>query len=500
MIPPRTLSFLVGFLSLGAETLWIRTYSFANESMPQALAIVLGIYLIGIARGAAMGGDKCKNGSDIASIAIWSILAASLVLVVSPLVIAALPRSNIVLIVLVYLPAMLYSICFPICHHLGTKAGDGRTGRSLSRVYAANIAGSVTGPLVVNFGLLEVATTQTAFVLLGTAGTLLATVLAFSTISPLLLVRASFAGILLAAAGVWWSAGAGNNLIARLALSPEPIRHIVETRQGIVVAHADDANGDVIYGGNVYDGRTNVNPRKDSNGLNRIIVLAALAPKPKRVLTIGLSVGSWQHLIAGFPGVESMDVVEINPGYLQLISNYDTQRRSIEDPRVRLIIGDGRKFLRQNPDLRYDLVVMNTTLHWRMYASLLLSKEYLSLVKSHMTDDAIMTFNTTSSGDALMTAANVFPHAYLYDNFAVVGRTDWRPRLATQEAAAALAQIKPAGRPLFGPGDAGVIADILNAGHVTDVETVARKMQRPLEVVTDRNLITEYRYGRYAVK
>ena len=28
---------------------------------------------------------------------------------------------------------------------------------------------------------------------------------------------------------------------------------------------------------------------------------------------IGLSVGSWQHLIGGFPGVEEMDVVEINP-------------------------------------------------------------------------------------------------------------------------------------------------------------------------------------------
>jgi hypothetical protein len=50
-IPARFLSFAVGLLSLGSETLWIRTYSFQNESIAKAFPFILGIYLLGIAFG-----------------------------------------------------------------------------------------------------------------------------------------------------------------------------------------------------------------------------------------------------------------------------------------------------------------------------------------------------------------------------------------------------------------------------------------------------------------
>ena len=43
-------------------------------------------------------------------------------------------------------------------------------GKSMSRVYAANIAGSAAGPLLINFGLLELATTQLAFAAIGLLG------------------------------------------------------------------------------------------------------------------------------------------------------------------------------------------------------------------------------------------------------------------------------------------------------------------------------------------
>ena len=502
--PAHVISFLVGFLSLGAETLWVRTYAFANESTPHALAIVLALFLLGIARGAAIGGSECEKAGvpgarSIVDVAAIGILSASTILVLSPGLMVVLPAPMITQAVLIFLPAMLFSICFPICHHLGTVAGGGRTGRSLSRVYAANIAGSMCGPLVVNFGLLQVATTQTAFVVLGAAGIGLALVLALRNAPGTHLARASLGGAAFALASLGIVAVSPNYLVRALSAYDTPIRHIVETRQGIVVAHADDAKGDLIFGGNVYDGRTNLDPRLNSNGLNRIIMLAPLQPKPKRVLVIGLSVGTWQHIIGGFAGVERMDVIEINPGYLELASHYAAQQKAIADPRVNLIIGDGRKFLRQNPDAKYDLVVMNTTLHWRVYVSLLLSREFLGIIKSHMTDTAVVTFNSTGSGDALKTAASVFPHAYLYDNFVVAASFDWRRTLQTPAAVAALRAIKPAGVPMFGPNDGDVIADFLDVRRITDLAEAEKKAGRPLEVITDRNLITEYRYGRQSL-
>ena len=502
--PAHAISFLVGFLSLGAETLWVRTYAFANQSTPHALAIVLALFLLGIARGAAIGGASCAKSAEpgarsVTDVAITGILGASGVLVLSPLLMSLLPAPLLVQPVLIFLPAMLFSICFPICHHLGTVSGTGKTGRSLSRVYAANIAGSMCGPLVVNFGLLQVATTQTAFVVIGAAGIALAATLALLNDPGARLARLTQGAAAVAVASLGIVAFAPNYLMAELAAYSAPIRHIVESRQGIVVAHVDDAKGDLIFGGNVYDGRTNVDPRINSNGINRIIMLAALQPKAKRVLVIGLSVGTWQHIIGGFPGVEHMDVVEINPGYLELASHYDAQRQAVADPRVNLIIGDGRKFLRQNPTARYDLVVMNTTWHWRMYTSLLLSREFMSLLKSHMSETAVLAFNATGSGDALKTAAAVFPHAYLYDSFVVAGPFDWRQTMGKPEAAASLRAIRPAGVPLFAPQDGDIVTDFLDPRRATDLAQAEAKAGRPLEVITDRNLITEYRYGRMAI-
>jgi hypothetical protein len=44
----------------------------------------------------------------------------------------------------------------------------------------------------------------------------------------------------------------------------------------------------------------------------------------------------------------------------------------------------------------------------------------------------LVTFNTTWSSDAVYTAASVFPHAYLYDNFAICADFDWRATLENQ--------------------------------------------------------------------
>lgn len=502
-MPPHLVSFLVGLLSLGAETLWMRTYSFANASTPISIAAVLCVYLIGIAKGASLGAKYCREDEGgLRETAARYILAGSAAIALTPAAIIALPRLTPLLLPLIFLPAFLFSVCFPICHHLGTQLSKGRVGTSLSRVYAANILGSVIGPLITNFIVLEWATTQMAFIVLGTLGMAIAVAMAWADRLGAMLKQAAAGGVGIGLALAWVanasqaSAGPGQNLmIARLAADGSAIRHIVETRQGIVVSYSDDAAGDAVFGGNVYDGRTNVDPRINSNGINRIVMLQAITPAPRRVLMIGLSVGSWQHIIGGFPGVEHMDVVEINPGYVDLARNYDVQDRAIHDPRVNLIIGDGRKFLRQNPDAKYDLVVMNTTWHWRMYVSLLLSREFLTLIKSHMTPDAVLAFNTTESIDAFKTASAVFPHVYRYDNFAVAAETDWRVKLAAPAAAEKLREIAPAGQMLFKSGDNDVIADFLDPHRLKTLGEAEAKAGRAGEIITDRNLITEYRYG-----
>jgi spermidine synthase len=302
---------------------------------------------------------------------------------------------------------------------------------------------------------------------------------------------------LLAAGSVFLSMGSENWLINSLSTGPElQVRRVVETRQGIVVSYQDDKLGDVIYGGNVYDGRANIDPRINSNGINRVLVLAALRPKAKRVLVLGLSIGSWLYLIKGFPGVEHIDVIEINPAYLDLITDYKKQNEALADPHVHLHIADGRKFLRSVPVGSYDLIIMNTTWHWRAYTSMLLSQEFLRLLRSRLTPDGLAAFNTTGSPDALNTAASVFPHAYLYDNFAVCAGFDWRVLLGDPASVEALLGVMPETTPLLSEIDRPLLSALLSPSHIATAGQVAAKTPRPLEIITDRNLITEYRYGQ----
>ena len=107
-------------------------------------------------------------------------------------------------------------------------------------------------------------------------------------------------------------------------------------------------------------------------------------PIPKQVLFVGLSTGAWVRAIQGFPGIERIDVVEINPAYIDLIRSYGQLLPLLQDPRIHIHIDDGRRWLRRNPLTRFDLVVQNTTFFWRANTGNLLSWEYFSEVRKHL--------------------------------------------------------------------------------------------------------------------
>jgi len=249
--PAKLLSFTIGVLSLGTETLWIRTFSFLGRSTPQALSIVLGVYLCGVAFGALLGARFCRteNRRALTAILATALLSGSSVIVGSPFVIAAFAHLTqgvrffrimgpaTASCLLAFLAAFIFSVCFPICHHLGTKAEIGSVGRGMSRVYASNIAGSVIGPLLVNFGVLQFATTQLSFTILGFIGICAGTGLVALSLPRRELQIAGLLGFVVAAGSLFASASSvdsadGSNwLITSLSSITEDIRRVVETRQ-----------------------------------------------------------------------------------------------------------------------------------------------------------------------------------------------------------------------------------------------------------------------------
>ena len=147
-------------------------------------------------------------------------------------------------------------------------------------------------------------------------------------------------------------------------------------------------------------------------------MIAALHPEPANVLEIGFSSGSWAAALLRHEALKELQIVEINPGYLEIIKEYEEHRGIPEHPKVMIHIDDGRRWLRRQPDkVKFDFMLMNTTFHWRSYASNLLSVEFLNLCKKHLQPGGVVFYNTTGSDEVVHTAAQVFEHVTEVGNF-----------------------------------------------------------------------------------
>jgi spermidine synthase len=221
-------------------------------------------------------------------------------------------------------------------------------------------------------------------------------------------------------------------------------------------------------------------------------MLGLIHPRPARILFVGLSAGAWVRAVEGIPGVESIDVVEINPAYLDLIRQRSHLEPLLEDPRIRIHIDDGRRWLRRNPDARFDAIVQNTTFHWRANVGNLLSREYFELIRDHLSPGGVMLANTTGSFDVYATAESVFTHAYRYNTFVYGSDQPLEPRIE---------RLPSIERPDGAPFDSAqteplsVVSRLRSARWDSAEEFLASHPGSRAELITDDNLMSEYRHG-----
>jgi hypothetical protein len=253
----------------------------------------------------------------------------------------------------------------------------------------------------------------------------------------------------------------------------------------------------VVFGGGVYDGIISTNLVNDVNLIYRAYALVVLHPHPKDVLMVGLSTGAWAQVIANNPEVKTITIVEINPGYLQIIPQHPEVSSLLHNPKVKIVIDDGRRWLVGHPDRKFDAIVMNTSQHWLANISNLLSVDFLKLARQHLEPGGILYYNTTSSSEALLSGLTVFPYGLRVTNFLAV--SDSPIRFDQERLKAALANYKIDGEPVFdlnNPAHRAALDRLLTLStDPVNLETgdSMRARFQGVRLITDDNMGVEWR-------
>ena len=505
MIPALALAFLSGTIALSYEILWYRAFSFMSGSSADTFGLLLGSYLLGLALGAVgvrrlfgAGGDAAASaqkrmlfGLTVAA----NVLGYLLVPLLGLLAVrgwtwkAALP--------LVGVAAAGLGTVLPLAAHLFI-APDARAGRRVSYLYLANIAGSTLGSLLTGFVLLDRCSLGGIHLFLLYLGLGMALLVLFLDRGPRRRRGGILLGSLAVVAGVVGTAPFGG-VYERLQLKSAYVpgyrcSHVVETKSGVITVNEKGQ----IFGGGIYDGAYNTGLEDDKNTIIRCYALAGLRAATKDVLMIGLSSGSWATVIANSPGVERFTIVEINPGYLALLSEYPDVAGLLRNPKVRIEIDDGRRWLVRNRDRRFDAIVANATFHWRSNATNLLSEEFLQLVRSRLNPGGYYYYNTTESARVLKTGCTTFPYALKIGGFLAV--SDAPLELDPERLRDRLFDYPRAGKTVLdrgSPGDQARSTAVIDRlrGMLKSRTEVLAGIPAGARLVTDDNMGTEWGEG-----
>jgi spermidine synthase len=346
---------VTGALGIGYEVLAVRVLSQVAENTVYTFAILLAVYLVATAIGAALwqrgsGGRAAAENLPrlsqgvaaaclLGGLAMWQADGAKqwLLQALGPSMGAALAAEAGLAVLAFGLPAAMMGALFS---HLCTQAGQ--AGHNFARCLAANTLGAAMAPLCIGVLLLPAAGAKVALLVL---------VAGYLALAPWRSWRAPLAACVAVgavAAAVWAPA-------LQFIDVPEGGR-IVSHQEGAMAAVSvvEDADG---------VSRLHIDNRQQEGSSNSLVADARQAllplllhPAPRRALFLGLGTGTTAASAAQDRQLQ-VDAVELLPEVITA-SRHFTQAfdNGTPNPRLRLLQADARRFVRAAPG-RYDLVV-----------------------------------------------------------------------------------------------------------------------------------------------
>ncbi|HEY8086184.1 MAG TPA: fused MFS/spermidine synthase, partial [Polyangiaceae bacterium] len=303
----------------------------------------------------------------------------------------------------VVLPVSLMAgLQFPVLVGLLGRGGKG-VSRDVGRAYSWNTLGAIAGAAAGGFGLMPLLTAPGCWrfataVLFATAiaaavldarmgrartGTTLQVLLAV----VFLVVGAKATG----PTAAWRHSSIGAGRVGRSSIEDaKSIQSFVDREREGIVWDADGIESTVgIHGLNGYSFLTNGKsdghcvmdaPTQVMGGL----LGALLHPHPRSAMVIGLGSGSSAGWLGRIPGMEQVDVIELEPAMLEVARRCAAVNEDVlHDPRVHVTIGDAREVLSVTPT-HYDVVFSEPSNPYRAGVASLYTREYYERAANHL--------------------------------------------------------------------------------------------------------------------
>src|SRR5688572_29265428 len=301
-------------------------------------------------------------------------------------------------------PVFLMGYAYPFIAALVLRR-DTTLGRYTGALMACNILGNVAGSLLAGFVLLDV---------LGTAGTLMLLAALLMALGVPAALRAPRARVARAAAAL----GAA---VALLALFPSNERlwgflHGATPERFALVEERSCVNALVDHGGtqmlHLNAAAQNGYPYDDFHVLIGLFP-TLLHASPQRALAVGLGIGATPYGMLLDPRMRSVETVEICAGLGDLLAELgergaDQSRRLLEDPRLDLHAGDGRKRLLA-AEQPYDIITVDALRPQSGYSGNVYSVEFYELVASRLAEGGLFA-QWVPTPRVLASVAQVFPY------------------------------------------------------------------------------------------
>ena len=405
---------------------------------------------------------------------------------------------------LVIIAAGLLGATFPLMCHISVRA-DSKAGAGLSYLYISNIIGSAAGSWLVGFIMMDHFSLREISVMLALLGLAVSWVLFNTGKTPRLITAAVTIGVF--AVIFFSSKPLFANIYGQMQFKEEwglrgtGIETLIETRSGVITVDQDKA----IYGGGVFDGYMSTKIDEDSTtSIVHPLSISYIHPNPKEILNIGLSGGAWTQVIANHPQVEKVTVIEINPGYVEVVRRYPAVSRLLTNPKVEIIIDDGRRWITNNRDRKFDMIVLDTIHHWRGHATNLLSTDFYDIARKALKPGGVIYYNSTYSRAAQHTGAVYFPYAVRFGMY--LGVSDSPIQIDKERWSKVLHDYRLDGKLIFDPANENDqkllnrILDntntILSSEYFTEGWETRDNILRRTEgkpIITDDNMVTEWR-------